>query len=69
MRLKKLSVQKESNAKRFGIFPVINNIFSRHDVLDKLDECLIPETWGTRLRVEHIRNVQRIKNSVQKARK
>jgi hypothetical protein len=60
-RLKRIEAVKEANAKRFGIFPVVNNMFARHDVLDHLDKCLIPETWATALRTEHTQNVIRKK--------
>jgi hypothetical protein len=61
LRLKRLAAIKENRAKRYGIFPVINDLFSRHEILDHLDICLIPETWASPLRTEHTKNVIRKK--------
>jgi len=55
-REKRLLAIKEANAKRYGIFPVINDMFSKHEVLDHLDICLIPEAWATSRRTEHTTN-------------
>lgn len=59
-RLKKIMTQKEANAKRL-VYPVINEMFSRHEVLDHLDICLIPETWASTLHTEHTTNKVRLK--------
>jgi hypothetical protein len=61
IRLKRLSAIKENRTKRYGIFPIINDLFSRHEILDHLDICLIPETWASPLRTEHTKNVIRKK--------
>jgi hypothetical protein len=60
-RLARIAAIKEANAKRYGIFPIVNDVFSRHDVLDRLDICLIPETWATTKRTEHTTNVTKLK--------
>lgn len=60
-RLKRIQAIKEGNVKRFGMFPVINDMFSRHEILDHLDICLIPETWASNLRTEHTTNVIKLK--------
>lgn len=60
-RLARIQAIKEGNVKRFGIFPVINEMFSRHEILDHLDICLIPETWASNLRTEHTTNVIKLK--------
>ena len=60
-RLARIAAIKESNSKRYGIFPIINDMFSRHDILDRLDICLIPETWATTKRTEHTTNVTKLK--------
>lgn len=60
-RLKRIQAIKEGNVKRYGIFPVINEMFSRHNILDHLDICLIPEPWATNLRTEHTTNVIKLK--------
>ena len=52
----RLNAIKEGNAKRYGIFPIINSLFSNPDVLDHLDITLIPETWATPIRTEHTTN-------------
>lgn len=55
-REKRLAAIKEANAKRYGIFPIINDVFSNPRILDHLDICLIPETWATSVRTEHPTN-------------
>ena len=60
-RLKRIAAIKEANAKRYGIFPIINDVFSRHEILDHLDICLIPETWATTQRTEHTTNVIKLR--------
>jgi len=47
---------QDSNAKRYGIFVAINQMFDSPDVLNRLDSALIPETWGTPKRTERTWN-------------
>ena len=56
IRITRIKAIKEGNAKRYGIFPVINEMFSRNDVLDHLDVCLIPEPWAGPNFTEHTTN-------------
>jgi hypothetical protein len=60
-REKRLNTILEMMGKRYGIFPVINSVFSDPQTLDHLDKCLIPETWATSTRTEHTTNVIRLK--------
>ena len=57
-RLTKLQKENEAYAKRYVIFPAINNLFGRKDVLDRLDVSLIPETWANQFRTERTTNVE-----------
>jgi hypothetical protein len=58
LRIKRKRAIKEGKAKRFGLFPIINDMFSKPAILDRLDICLIPETWATTQRTEHPTNVE-----------
>jgi len=55
-RLKKLARQNEAYAKKYVIYPSINNFFSRRDILNRLDVSLVPETWAGPLRTERTTN-------------
>ena len=61
IRLNRIKAIAEGNAKRYGIFPLINDVFSKHEILDRLDICLIPETWASTKRTEHTTNVVQLK--------
>jgi len=54
---KKVSTLQNARAKRYALYPLINRMFSDHELLDKLDISLIPETWATPIRTEHTTNV------------
>jgi len=55
----KLATVKDASVKRYILFPTINQLFSEHKILDKLDISLIPETWATPVRTEHVSNVEK----------
>jgi len=57
----KVETLQNARAKRYALFPLINRMFSEHELLDKLDIALIPETWATPIRTEHTTNVSKIK--------
>ena len=56
IRLERIRTIKEANAKRYGIFPIINDVFSKTTVMDHLDICLIPEPWAGPNFTEHTTN-------------
>ena len=56
IRLERIRTIKEANAKRYGIFPTINDVFSKTKVMDHLDKCLIPEPWAGPNFTEHTTN-------------
>lgn len=53
---RRLKTIREANAKRYGIFPIINSMFSDPSVLDHLDITLVPETWAIPPTTEHTTN-------------
>lgn len=55
-RITKLSKENEAYAKRYVIFPAINNVFGKKEILDRLDVALIPETWANIYRTERTTN-------------
>jgi len=55
-RLARILAITKANIKRYGIYPIINDLFSRHEILDRLDISLIPETWAGNRRTEHTWN-------------
>lgn len=55
-RLARILAITKSNVKRYGMYPIINDLFSRNKILDRLDSCLIPETWAGNRRTEHTWN-------------
>lgn len=56
VREKKPLSNNERWAKYYVIHPAINNLFSRRDILNRLDVSLIPETWAGILRTERTTN-------------
>jgi len=42
----------DGNAKRYGLFVPINQLFDSPEILNHLDSALIPETWATPKRTE-----------------
>ena len=56
IRLARILAITKANIKRYGIYPIINDLFSRDAILDRLDSCLIPETWAGNIRTEHTWN-------------
>ena len=48
----RLRAIQDANAKRYGLFVSINQMFDTPEVLNHLDSALIPETWGTAKRTE-----------------
>ncbi len=55
-REKKDLTNNERWAKYYVINPSINNLFSKPDILNRLDLCLIPEIWAGPLRTERTTN-------------
>lgn len=55
-RLKKIGINNEAYAKRYVIYPAINNFFSKPEILNRLDVSLIPETWAGPFRTERTTN-------------
>jgi hypothetical protein len=58
-RLEKIKINNEAYAKRYVIYPAINNFFSKPEVLNRLDVSLIPETWAGPFRTERTTNVEK----------
>ena len=59
VREKKPLSNNERWAKYYIIHPVINNLFARQDILNRLDVSLIPEIWAGQLRTERTTNVEK----------
>jgi hypothetical protein len=57
-RLIQLAQDNENYAKRYIIFPAVNELMSRKEILDRLDVSLIPETWANMFRTERTTNVE-----------
>lgn len=58
-REKYIKTQNEGYVKRHVIFRGINELFTRPDILNRLDMCLVPEVRGTTLRTERTTNVEK----------